>query len=173
MLGASVGQFAGLALLGFTSVYREGFETALFLQALVLEAGTLSVLAGTVLGLAGTFAVGFVVFKVQTKLPYKKMLVVTAVMLGGVLLVMVGNTAHALQVVGWLPTHPLRFLELPYWAGLWFGLYATWEGLALQAAFGVFVVGSYFLAERLKGRKRAAPTSRRGAPEALRPAQER
>ena len=173
VLGASVGQFAGLALLGFTSVYREGFETALFLQALVLEAGTLSVFAGTVLGLAGTFAVGFIVFKVQTKLPYKKMLVVTAVMLGGVLLVMVGNTAHALQVVGWLPTHPLRFLELPYWAGLWFGLYATWEGLALQAAFGVFVVGSYFLAERLKGRKRAAPTSRRGAPEALRPVQER
>ena len=173
VLGASVGQFAGLALLGFTSVYREGFETALFSQALVLEAGTMSVLAGTALGLAGTFAVGFVVFKVQTRLPYKKMLVVTAVMLGGVLLVMVGNTAHALQVVGWLPTHPLRFAEFSYWAGLWFGLYATWEGLALQTAFGVFVVGSYFLAERLKGRKRTAPTSRRGAAEALRLAQER
>lgn len=166
VLGASASQFAGLALLGFTSVYREGFETALFLQALVLEAGTISVLAGT-------FAVGFVVFKVQTRLPYKKMLVVTAVMLGGVLLVMVGNTAHALQVVGWLPTHPLRFLEFPYWAGLWFGLYATWEGLALQAVAGTFVVGSYFLAERLKGRKRTAPTPRRGAHEALRPAQER
>ena len=156
IIGAGVGQFVGLALLGFTSVYREGFETALFLQALVLEAGSLSVLAGVALGLAATFAVGFIVFKVQTKLPYKKMLVVTAVMLGAVLLVMVGNTAHALQIVGWLPTHPLRFLEFPYWAGLWFGLYATWEGLALQAVAGTFVTGSYFLAEKLKERKRHA-----------------
>ena len=156
IIGAGVGQFVGLGLLGFTSVYREGFETALFLQALVLEAGSLSVLAGVALGLAATFAVGVIVFQVQTKLPYKKMLVVTAVMLGAVLLVMVGNTAHALQVVGWLPTHPLRFLEFPYWAGLWFGLYATWEGLALQAVAGTFVTGSYFLAERLKARKRQA-----------------
>ncbi len=157
IIGAGVGQFVGLALLGFTSVYREGFETALFLQALMLEAGSLSVLAGVALGLAATFAVGFIVFQVQTKLPYKKMLVVTAVMLGAVLLVMVGNTAHALQVVGWLPTHPLRFLEFPYWAGLWFGLYATWEGLALQAVAGTFVTGSYFLAERLKERRRRTP----------------
>ena len=151
--------------MGFTSVYREGFETALFLQALVLEAGSLSVLAGVALGLAATFAVGFIVFKVQTKLPYKKMLVVTAVMLGAVLLVMVGNTAHALQVVGWLPTHPLRFFEFPYWAGLWFGLYATWEGLALQAVAGTFVTGSYFLAERLKARKRSPKVSAKPASE--------
>lgn len=177
ILGAGVGQFLGLGLLGFTSVYREGFETALFLQALVLEAGSLSVLAGVALGLAATFVVGFVVFKVQTKLPYKKMLVVTAVMLGGVLLVMVGNTAHALQVVGWLPTHPLRFAEFPYWAGLWFGLYATWEGLVLQVVSGVFVVGSYMLAEQLKERRRKLPPRAvkvsKVSPESLRTSSER
>ena len=41
--GAGVGlvaaQTLGLAALGFSSVYREGFETVLFLQALTLEAG--------------------------------------------------------------------------------------------------------------------------------------
>ena len=173
IIGAGVGQFVGLALLGFTSVYREGFETALFLQALVLEAGSLSVLTGVALGLAATFAVGFVVFKVQTKLPYKKMLVVTAVMLGAVLLVMVGNTAHALQVVGWLPTHPLRFAEFPYWAGLWFGLYATWEGLVLQSVAGVFVTGSYFLAERLKERRRHVRPVKAAPERSLRTASER
>ena len=36
----------GLATLGFTAVYREGFETVLFLQALVLEAGAASVVEG-------------------------------------------------------------------------------------------------------------------------------
>ena len=97
----------------------------------------------------------------------------TAVMLGGELLVMVGNTAHALQVVGWLPTHPLRVLEFPYWAGLWFGLYATWEGLILQAVAGTFVVGSYVLAERLRERKRSAPKAPRTPAKPLQPAGER
>ena len=60
--GAGVGlvaaQTIGLAALGFSSVYREGFETVLFLQALTLEAGVLAVLPGVALGLAATFAVG-------------------------------------------------------------------------------------------------------------------
>jgi high-affinity iron transporter len=41
----------GRVQLGFSSVYREGFETVLFLQALVLNAGTIVVLQGAVVGL--------------------------------------------------------------------------------------------------------------------------
>ena len=37
---ATAGQALGFVLLGFTSVFREGAETVLFLQALVLDAGT-------------------------------------------------------------------------------------------------------------------------------------
>ena len=44
-------QVVGLVLLGFSSVYREGFETVLFLQAMTLEAGALTVLQGVALGL--------------------------------------------------------------------------------------------------------------------------
>jgi len=154
LLKVGVGAWLGLAALGFTSIYREGFETVFFLQALVLESDSLTVLAGTVTGLAAAFLIGFIIFAVQTKLPYKKMFVVTAAMIGAVLLIMVGNTAHTLQVVGWLSVHPLRFVELPFWAGMWFGLYATWEGLLLQAVAAVFVLGSHVLAERLKRRAR-------------------
>ena len=157
LVGGAVGQWLGLALLGFTSIYREGFETVLFLQALVLEAGARVVLGGTALGLLATLAIGVVVFALQAKLPYKKMLIVTGIMIGAVLLQMVGNTVHVMQVVGWLPIHPLRWLSLPYWLGMWFGLYATWEGLALQAAAAVFVIGSYFLAERVQRRQVRAP----------------
>lgn len=156
LIKTGVGTSIGLVTLGFTSIYREGFETVLFLQALVLESNNLTVLLGTAIGLAATALIGYVIFQVQTKLPYKKMFIVTAAMIGAVLLIMVGNTAHVLQVVGWLPTHPLRFVEFPYWTGLWFGLYATWEGLALQAVAAIFVLGSYFLAEYLKGRSRHA-----------------
>jgi high-affinity iron transporter len=112
------------------------------------------VLGGVAAGLAGTLLVGVVVFAVQAKLPYKKMLIYTGIMIGAVLLVMVGNTAHVLQVVGWLPTHPVRWLTLPYWAGMWFGLFPTWEGLSLQAAAAVFVIGSYYAAEWMHKRAR-------------------
>jgi high-affinity iron transporter len=66
---------------------------------------------------------------------------------------MVGNTVHVLQLVGWAPLHPIRWLALPYWFGLWFGTYATWEGLLLQAAAAGFVIGSYVLAEQLQKRR--------------------
>jgi high-affinity iron transporter len=160
IVGGEVGQWIGLAVLGFTSIYREGFETVLFLQALVLEAGAATVLGGIALGLAGTLLVGLVVFALQARLPYKKMLIVTGVMIGGVLLQMVGNTVHIMQVVGWMPIHPIRWLALPYWAGLWFGLFGTWEGVGLQVAAAVFVIGSYFLAERLQRQRisTAAPS---------------
>ena len=119
----------------------------LFLQALVLEGGLAVVLGGVALGLVATVLVGVVTFALQARLPYKKMLIATGIMIGGVLLVMVGNTVHVIQVVGWLPIHPIPTLPLPFWTGMWFGLYSTWEGLLLQAAAAVFVIGSYYLAE--------------------------
>ena len=121
-------------LLGFTSVYREGFETALFLQALTLEAGALTVLQGVRLGLAGVVAVFALVVSLERKLPHKKMLIVTGVLITWVLVVLVGQTVQPMQEVGWLPVTPDRGPSLPYWAGVWLGLYPTWEGLLLQAA---------------------------------------
>ena len=109
-------QVLGLGLLGLTSVYREGFETVLFLQSLQLSAGTPTVLAGAGLGLALTLAVGAVVFALERKLPYKKMLVVTGVLIGFVLVVMVGQTARTMQGTGWLPITPIDIGVKPWWA---------------------------------------------------------
>lgn len=147
MSGLLSGQAIGFILLGFSSVYREGFETVLFLQALVLEAGLIVVLEGVALGLLGVMLVGIATFGLQNRLPYKKMLVVTGVLIGGVLLVLVGNTIHTMQAVGWLPITPLGSATLPYWLGPWFGIYPTWETLGGQVAAAAFVIGSYYLAE--------------------------
>ncbi|MDZ4768507.1 MAG: FTR1 family protein [Chloroflexota bacterium] len=147
-VAVSVGQAVGLVLLGFTSVFREGFETVLFLQSLVLEAGTSVVLQGVAIGLVGTAIVGVITFALQVRLPYKKMLIITGIMISAVLMVMVGNTAHVLQSVGWMPITPINGLYLPFWMGQWFGVFATWEGVLLQFMAGAFVIGSYFLAEQ-------------------------
>jgi high-affinity iron transporter len=169
-------QAAGFVLLGLTSVYREGFETVLFLQSLQVSAGTATVVEGAALGLALTFAVGAVTFLLQRKLPYKRMLIVTGVMIGFVLVVMVGQTARTMQGVGWLPISPLG-AEPPYWLGVWFGVYPTWETIGAQVAAAVFVIGSYYVAREVKrpgrrGRRRAdapatpppAPSSPRRSP---------
>jgi high-affinity iron transporter len=106
--------------------------------------------------LLGTALVGLVVFVLQVRLPAKRLLIVTGILIGGVLLTMVGNTVHAAQSVGWLPITPITHLYLPYWMGQWFGLFTTWQGIGLQMLSGLFVVGSYFLAERMKRKQRVS-----------------
>jgi high-affinity iron transporter len=161
-------QAIGLFVLGLTSVYREGFETVLFLQSLQLSAGTATVLEGAGLGLAMTFAVGAVTFYFQRKLPYKKMLIVTGVFIGFVLVVMVGQTVRTMQGTGWIPITPLE-IDLPYWPGLWLGVYPTIETIGAQLAAAVFVIGSYFLAQEMKvkgpRRKRARAATDEPAPQ--------
>jgi high-affinity iron transporter len=155
-LGASAASLIGLGMLGFSSVYREGFETVLFLQAIVLEAGAGMVLVGVAIGLAATLAVGLLTIRLQRRLPHKKMLMATGLLILWVLVVMVGTTVQTLQVVGWVPVTPVEGMQLPYWAGLWLGIYPTWEGLLAQGAATAFVLGSYVAAEQLRKRKRRA-----------------
>ena len=81
------------------------------------------------------------------------MLIVTGVLLTIVLAIMVGKTARTLQGVGWLPITPVD-VDVPYWMGLWLGVFPTVETLVAQVASVVFVIGSYLLAERLRSRGR-------------------
>ena len=88
-------------------------------------------------------------FWLHHKLPYKKMLVLTGVLVGVVLVVMIGGTALSFQDLGWLPRHPTPF-TLPTWMGSWFEMYSTWETLGVQFVAALFVLGSYWLAKELK-----------------------
>ncbi|HUK99117.1 MAG TPA: FTR1 family protein [Gaiellaceae bacterium] len=142
----------GLALLGFTAVYREGFEIVLFLQNLRLTNGSTTVLEGVALGLALTVVVGAVTFSLQHRLPYRRMLVATGILLGFVLLVMVGESVQELQLAGWLPTHSIG-VTFPGWVGLWLATFPTVEGIVAQLLAAALVVGSYFLAEEVRVRR--------------------
>lgn len=144
--------FFGMALLGFTSLYREGVEVVLFLQGYRLRLGGQAVLRGVCVGLAMTIAVGAMTFVAHRKLPYKRMLVVTGVLLGAVLLVMVGEQVQEMQLAHWLPTTQLPLLSraFPAWAGLWFSLFPTAQGLIAQALAAIVVIGSYVVAQRHK-----------------------
>jgi high-affinity iron transporter len=137
-----------MALLGFTSFYREGVEVVLFLQSYRLKLGGGPVLDGVLLGLLFTGIVAALTFVAHQKLPYKKMLVLTGIMLGAVLLVMVGEQAQEMQLTHWLPTTQIPWIAnvIPGWMGLWFSVFPTIQTLAAQAVAGVLVIGSYFVA---------------------------
>jgi high-affinity iron transporter len=163
LASTGIGATVGLVALGFTSVYREGFETVLFLQNLELQAGTGVVLEGVAIGLAGTAVVGALTFWLHHKLPYRRMLILTGALVALVLVVMIGGTALTFQDLGWLPRHPTPF-TVPEWMGAWFEMYSSWETLGAQVLALAFVVGSYVLAEQLK----VARPRRRGQAVAVR-----
>ncbi len=154
--------FSGLALLGFSSVYREGVEVVLFLQSYRLRLGEQTVLRGVVIGLLLTAAVGVLTFVAHRKLHYRRMLVITGVLLGAVLLVMVGEQVQEMQLAHWLPTTDLPALarHVPAWMGLWFSVFPNVEGLIAQTVAFVLVLGSYFVAKQPKAASEKQPATK-------------
>src|ERR1051325_5874322 len=138
----------GLILLGFTSLYREGFEVVLFLQSYHLRLGGEVVLKGALLGIALSGIVAALTFILQQRLPYRKMLITTGILLGVVLLVMVGEQAQEMQLAHWISRTEISWLVdvIPPWFGMWFAVFPTYETLLAQAFAAVLVIGSYYAA---------------------------
>ncbi len=143
----------GLILLGFTSLYREGFEVVLFLQSYNLRLGGGVVLKGALLGIVLSGIVAVLTFVLQQRLPYRKMLITTGILLGVVLLVMVGEQAQEMQLAHWIPTTQISRLAnvIPPWMGMWFAIFPTVETLVAQLIAAVLVIGSYYAARHFGG----------------------
>lgn len=150
---------------GFLVGYREGFETVLFLQGLAIDAGGTNVGIGVAIGAATLILLGFFALKLGMKLPYYHILLVTAVMIGAVLLMFVGTTARAFQTVGWLPVHRLLPGSWPVWMGSWMGLFNTVESVAAQLGVAMLVVGTWRWARwKAKAKGKAARERRLAMP---------
>jgi high-affinity iron transporter len=146
----------GLAILGFSSLYREGFEVVLFLQNYRLKLGGSAVLHGVVLGLIFASIVAVLTFVAHRKLPYKRMLILTGALLGVVLLVMVGEQAQEMQLAHWIGTTPIPSLEgvIRPWMGLWLSIFPTVETLVAQGIAATLVLGSYAVVQLQLARHR-------------------
>jgi high-affinity iron transporter len=147
-----MGATVGLVALGFTAVYREGFEVVLFEQNLKLQQGNSAVLEGVAMGLVLTAAVGVVTFWLHHKLPYRRMLVFTGILVAMVLVVMIGGTALSFAELGWISQTPTPF-TVPEWMGSWFEIYPYWETIGAQVLALALVIGSYYAAEYVKDRR--------------------
>jgi len=159
--------YKGLFLLGFTSVFREGFEVDIFLQNVRLQIGDLHVFLGSAFALVLIGITAYFTFIAHQKLPYKKMLVFTGVLLGFVLEIMVGEQVNEMQLAHWLPTHTLP-IHIPAWMGMWFSLYGNWETILAQLFAAVFVLGSYYIVQFKKFKpKKSSSYSRSGVSDSV------
>src|SRR5207247_2145921 len=79
------------------------------------------------------------------KLPYRKMLITTGVLIGVVLMVMVGEQAQEMQLAHWISTTPIASLVpmIPRRMGMWFAGFTTYETRIEQMIAAVIVIGSY------------------------------
>ena len=123
-----------MAGLAFAAVYREGFETVLFYQALLFDAGTNAVLAGAVPGFLLVIGVGFAIVRLGLKLPLRRVFAATNMVLLFLAFTFLGKGIYNLQEggafaplpVAWVPDHPAFSLV--------FGIYPIAESLLAQAA---------------------------------------
>ncbi len=132
-----------LITVGFLIGYREGFETVLFIQSLVMDAGGGPVTLGVAAGLIVLVALGVAALLGGMKVPYFQLLLLTAGMIGFVLVTFVGAGVRSMQTVGWLPVHKLADASWPAWVGSWLGVYNSAETIGGQVLAMVIVLGTW------------------------------
>ncbi len=166
----TTGSALALAGVGFTAVYREGFETVLFYQALVSFAEGLGtwVAAGTALGAALLAAIGYAIFSAGRKVPIKAFLGTAVVMVMVLSVAFVGNAVRGLQGAAVIPVTFLESLpRLPIFLAELTGWHPTRETIAAQLVLAlIYVAGAlwtFFVMPRRERRAAEATAAPSGA----------
>lgn len=93
-----------LGLLAFTTVGREGIETALFTLAFALNSSSPWLLAlGAILGILAAIALSFMIYRLGYKLDYRIFFRIMGILLIIFAAGFLANAAQTLQAAGWLP----------------------------------------------------------------------
>jgi high-affinity iron transporter len=144
----SVGSTGSLVAVGFTAVYREGFETALFYQSLLTFGDGLGryILLGVVLALLALAAVSVMVFKLGRKLPVRTFMNVAVAMVMATSVAFLGNAVHTLQSADVIAYRRTSAPRLPIFLAEATGLWPTVPSLLAQAALTtVYLTGAVYM----------------------------
>jgi high-affinity iron transporter len=144
----AAGTTAAFVGLGFTAVFREGFETVLFYQALALFAQGLIlwVVLGAVAAAIALAGVGYLILGLGKQLPLKPMLMTGAGILLLLSVAFVGNAIRSLQSADLLAATPVDWPRLPVFLAELTGIHPTSQGLAVQGALLlVYVLGALYV----------------------------
>jgi high-affinity iron transporter len=137
------GSAIGLVVLGFTAVYREGLETALFYEVLALMSQQVVVYLalGFLIGVGALGAVTWMILKTSRRLPVQRFFQVTVTLIMILSVAFVGGAIHSLQEAGFIGATTLLHVlpRLPHALATFTGFHPTLETIAAQ----LLLIGVY------------------------------
>lgn len=133
-----------LFLLAFVVVYREVFETILFLTALWTEGRESAVSVGLVVAVIALAAIAAALLRYSRRLPISQFFQLSSILIAILAVVLAGKGIAGLQEAGWLSIWPLAGLprvEL-------LGLYPTGEGVLAQILTLITMAAGFWYTSR-------------------------
>lgn len=156
---AATGSTLALAGVGFTAVFREGFETVLFYQALLSFAEGLggAVALGALAGSAVLAVLGWTIFRAGRKIPIKPLLGTAVTLIMVMSIAFAGNAVRGFQEAALIPVTFLESLpRLPIFLADLTGWHPTRETLVVQALLAlIYLAGALWTFVVLPRRERS------------------
>jgi hypothetical protein len=155
-------------------VFREGFETVLFYQALGARAagsiGLSAVASGFATGLLTLAAIATALFRYGVRIPIRPFFATTGALLYVLAVKFAGGGVRELQEAGWIGVTPVAMPDLPVLRD-WLGVYPFLEPLLAQALLVLALVAGavWTLLGRAAATVGGAETARPLTPGAPRP----
>ena len=146
----TTGSIMVFVMLSFFTVYREGFETILFYQAMLSFAKYMEwyVLAGLIIGLAIIIGIVFLIRKLGKKLPLRVLFGLTMGIGSYMSIAFMGNAIREFQEVGYISTTHMfgTIPRLDINLATMTGIHPTLETILAQIILlSVYVVGSLYI----------------------------
>lgn len=162
----TTGSVMVFVMLSFFTVYREGFETVLFYQALLSFAKymELYVMVGMVLGSAVIIGVALGVRKLGKKLPLKVLFGLTMAIGAYMSITFIGNATREFQEIGYISTtHLIGIIpRLEINLATMTGIHPTLETTIAQVVLlSVYVIGALYILIIQPRKKKAIEASRK------------
>jgi high-affinity iron transporter len=162
----TTGSVMVFAMLSFFTVYREGFETVLFYQAMFSFAENMEsfVLLGLVIGLAVIISIVFVIRKLGKKLPLRVLFGLTMGIGAYMSIAFIGNAVREFQEIGYISTTHLFGIipRLEINLATMTGIHPTLETTVAQIILlSIYSVGALYILIVQPRRKKLAESSRK------------
>ena len=162
----TTGSLMVFVMLSFFTVYREGFETVLFYQAIFSFAKYMEwyVIAGLISGLVVIIGVALVVRRIGKKLPLRALFGFTMGIGAYMSIAFIGNAVREFQELGYIPTTPLIGIVPRFDINLatMTGIHPTLESVIAQIILlSIYVVGSLYILVIQPKRQKSIEASRK------------
>ena len=162
----TTGSVMVFAMLSFFTVYREGFETVLFYQAMFSFAKNMEtfVFLGLVLGLAVIISVVFIIRRLGKKLPLRVLFGLTMAIGAYMSIAFIGNAIREFQEIGYISTTHLFGIipRLEINLATMTGIHPTLETTIAQILLlSVYLVGCLYILILQPRRKKLVEASRK------------